>query len=456
MSQGPSRGRSDTLDDITDWMRQRTEAVAARVRPQARALGHELFKAAIRTGAAMPMATPMAVALAGAQTLMQERRGAPPPPARSRKPPVPITRAWPAQPKPATATVTRQPAQPLVSSLAAGARGASDAFTFGLGDHLGAGLSAAGGMIHGRDFVSGYQEGMASAQAQDAEDWRLHPYARATGGVAGTGASLLVASPLALGRVAAGGVRMAALADAPRLKAAAGLVGREVAGLTGLGAANGAMGQVVMDHALGRRGSLSDTAGAALGGAAGTLGLLASRHPQGSAALGGATASMSQDLLGGRPISVDEALQSAGLSGATSGLVAPLVSTRVNRLRPSEKGKLGERLSEGRSRLRGDAPREGGKPRVPVGGGKVAIPDHQTQSGRYVEAKFGPSARLSDNQTKAFSLDPDGFRLDHFLPQDVGAATAAIASNLAMTASRPRAKTDGSSPQNRQNRSRGR
>lgn len=448
MPNGPHRRRSDALDDITDWMRQRSEAVAARVRPQARAAGHELFKAAVRTGAALPMTTPMAVALAGAQALMQERRGAPSPPTRGQKPPIPMKRASP-QPKPAKATVTRQPAQPLVASLAAGARGASDAFTFGLGDHLGAGLSAAGGMIQGRDFVSGYENEMAAAQAQDEEDWRLHPYARATGGVAGTGASLLVASPLALGRAAAGGVRMASLADVPRLKAAAGLVGREVAGLTGLGAVNGAVGQVVMDHALGRGSSASDTAGAALGGAAGTLGLLASRHPQGSAALGGATTSMSQDLLGGRPISVDEALQSAGLSGAISGLVAPLVSTRVNRLRPSEKGKLGERLSEGRSHLRGDAPREGAKPRVPVGGGKVAIPDHQTQSGRYVEAKFGPSARLSDNQTKAFSLDPDGFRLDHFLPQDVGAATAAIASNLAMTASRPRAKTDGSSPQNR-------
>ena len=308
MPNGPHRSRSDTLDDITDWMRQRGEAVAARVRPQARAAGHVLYKAAIRTGAALPMTTPMA----------------------------------------------------------------------------------------------------------------------------------------------------GALADATRLKAAAGLVGREVAGLTGLGAVNGAVGQVVMDHALGRGNSASDTAGAALGGAVGTLGLLASRRPQASAALGGATTSMTQDLLGGRPVSVDEALQSAGLSGATSGLFAPLVSTRVNRLRPSEKGKLGERLSEGRSHLRGDAPREGAKPRVPVGGGKVAIPDHQTQSGLYVEAKFGPSASLSKNQTKAFSFDPDGFRLDHFLPQDVGAATAAIASNLAMTASRPRAKTDGSSPQNRQNRSRGR
>ncbi|MFM8938447.1 MAG: hypothetical protein ACKOEY_00165 [Phenylobacterium sp.] len=447
---------SEPLNDIADWMRHRGEAVAARMSPQARALGHELFRAAIRSGAAIPLATPMAVALAGAQALVQDRRRTSSPASRPQKVAAPLPRAAPPQRKPATAVVARQPAQPLVSSLAAGARGASDAFTFGLGDHLGAGISAAGGAIQGRDFMSDYQEGMASAQAQDEEDWRLHPYARAAGGIAGTGASLVVASPLALGRVAAGGVRMAALADAPRLKAAAGLVGREVAGLTGLGALNGATGQAVLDQVLGRNSPLSDYAGAAFGGATGTAALLATLRPQASAALGGAITSVSQDLLAGRPISFDEALQSAGLSGATSGLVAPLVSTRVNRLRPSEKGKLGERLSEGRSHLRGDAPREGAKPRVPVGGGKVAIPDHQTQSGRYVEAKFGPSARLSDNQTKAFSLDLDGFRLDHFLPQDVGAATAAIASNLAMTASRPRAKTDGSSPQNRHNRSRGR
>jgi hypothetical protein len=237
---------------------------------------------------------------------------------------------------------------------------------------------------------------------------------------------------------------MAALADVTRLKATAGLVGQEVAGLTGLGALNGAAGQAVTDHVLGRTSPLSDYAGAALGGGTTTAALLATRRPQASAALGGATTSLAQDLFGGRPLSVDEALQSAALSGATSGLVSPVVARRVNRLRPSEKGKLGERLSEGRSQLRGDAPREGGKPRVPVGGGRVAIPDHQTQSGLYVEAKFGPSADLSKNQKKAFSMDPDGFRLDHFLPQDVGAAAATMASNYVMTAPRPVVKKEGS------------
>lgn len=178
---------------------------------------------------------------------------------------------------------------------------------------------------------------------------------------------------------------------------------------------------------------------------AGTGGLLLSRQPHASAALGGGVTSAAQDLLAGRPVSVDEAAQAAALSGTVNGLVTPAVAARVNRLNPNAKGKLGENLSEARSRLRGDAPREGGKPRVPVGGGKVAIPDHQTQSGLYVEAKFGPSADLSKNQKKAFSMDPDGFRLDHFLPQDVGAAAATMASNSVMTAPRPVAKKEGSS-----------
>ena len=122
------------------------------------------------------------------------------------------------------------------------------------------------------------------------------------------------------------------------------------------------------------------------------------------AALGGAATSLAQDILGGRPLSVDDALQSAAPSGATSGLVSPMVSAGVNRMRPSAQGKPGERLSEGRSRLRGNAPREGGTPHVPIGGGAVAIPDHQTPSGLYVEAQSGPSAHLTQHNTTTLYL----------------------------------------------------
>lgn len=446
MPQPASRSRPDPREEITAWMRQRTEDVAARMSPQARALGHEIYKGAIRAGVALPLTTPLAVALAGARVMAPARRSPAVPPARSA---IPVKRAPPPAAKPAAPgrAPPRVPSQlpPLASSFAAGARGASDAMTFGLGDHVSSGLSAAGGLLQGQDFLQGYHRQMAVERAQDAEDWRLHPYARTAGAVAGTGISLAAASPLALGRVAAGGARLAALSDVSRLKGAAGLMGREIAALSGYGAATGASGQIAMDSALGRRSSPSDVLGAAIGGGVGTGGLLLSRQPQASAAFGGAVTSAAQDLLAGRQVSLDEAAQAAALSGAANGLVAPAVAARVNRLKPNAKGRLGENLSEARSRLRGDAPREGGKPRVPIGGGKVTIPDHQTQSGLYVEAKFGPSASLSKNQTAAFSMDPDGFRLDHFLPQDVGAAAAAMASNSVMTAPRPVAKREGSS-----------
>jgi hypothetical protein len=446
MSQPASRRRSDPREEIAAWMRQRTAEVAARVSPEARALGHQIYKGAIRAGVAIPLTTPLAVARAGVK-LMAASRGSPA--ASPAKPATPVKRATPPpakSPAPGRAP-PRVPfqLQPLASSFAAGARGASDAITFGLGDHVSSGLSAAGGLLQGEDFLQGYHRQMAIERAQDDEDWRRHPYARTAGAVAGTGISLAAASPLALGRVAAGGARLAALSEVSRLKGAAGLMGREFAALSGYGAATGAGGQIAMDSALGRRSSPSDVLGAAIGGGVGTGGLLLSRQPQASAALGGAVTSAAQDLGAGRPVSLDEAAQGAAFSSAVNGLVAPVVATRVNQLKPNAKGKLGESLSETRSRLRGDAPREGGKPRVPVGGGKVTIPDHQTQSGLYVEAKFGPSASLSKNQTAAFSMDPDGFRLDHFLPQDVGAAAAAMASNSVMTAPRPVAKREGSS-----------
>jgi hypothetical protein len=252
--------------------------------------------------------------------------------------------------------------------------------TFGLGDHVSSGLSAAGGLLEGQDFLQGYHRQMAIERAQDDEDWRRHPYARTAGAVAGTGISLAAASPLALGRVAAGGARLAALSEVSRLKGAAGLMGREFAALSGYGAATGAGGQIAMDSALGRRSSPSDVLGAAIG----------------------AVTSAAQDLGAGRPVSLDEAAQAAAFSSAVNGLVAPVVATRVNQLKPNAKGKLGESLSETRSRLRGDAPREGGKPRVPVGGGKVTIPITRPSPASTSRPSSGPALASARTRRRRF------------------------------------------------------
>jgi hypothetical protein len=51
---------------------------------------------------------------------------------------------------------------------------------------------------------------------------------------------------------------------------------------------------------------------------------------------------------------------------------------------------------------------------------KYTYPDQQTTGDEIVESKFGRAARLSPRQSEATTLVP-GYRVDHTLPQDVGA-----------------------------------
>ena len=81
-----------------------------------------------------------------------------------------------------------------------------------------------------------------------------------------------------------------------------------------------------------------------------------------------------------------------------------------------------------RSRARGQqiVSGEGPKKMLTFTGGRT-IPDHISadQAGNVinvVEAKFGPSARLSKGQRGAFTGGVENYRVDHFLPQDIGAA----------------------------------
>ena len=59
--------------------------------------------------------------------------------------------------------------------------------------------------------------------------------------------------------------------------------------------------------------------------------------------------------------------------------------------------------------------------------GKTTVLDHETAKGMYVESKFGPSARLTPNQRYAQQQwGPDGYRVDYWMPQHVGAITAPV------------------------------
>jgi hypothetical protein len=63
-------------------------------------------------------------------------------------------------------------------------------------------------------------------------------------------------------------------------------------------------------------------------------------------------------------------------------------------------------------------------------------PDQRTASGKLVESKFGDSARLSHRQQQAYLQLGPQYRVDHFVPRDVGSIVGFLASQPAHDAAR--------------------
>jgi hypothetical protein len=90
------------------------------------------------------------------------------------------------------------------------------------------------------------------------------------------------------------------------------------------------------------------------------------------------------------------------------------------------KGMVGEGLSAAKTVLKGDWPVGFQVPKR-MQNGRNTVLDHETAKGQYVEAKFGPSARLSNNQKYALKQwGPDDYRVDYWMPYHVGAITAPL------------------------------
>lgn len=89
------------------------------------------------------------------------------------------------------------------------------------------------------------------------------------------------------------------------------------------------------------------------------------------------------------------------------------------------KGQLGEGLSAVKTVLQGDRP-VGFQVRKVLDNGKATVLDQTTAKGTYVEAKFGPSAKLSQNQKYAQRQFGPLYRVDHWLPEHVGRITAPL------------------------------
>lgn len=118
-----------------------------------------------------------------------------------------------------------------------------------------------------------------------------------------------------------------------------------------------------------------------------------------------------------RPIAT--AVGELGMTAATAAGAAIRGARVVSTLPARSKGIIGERMSDGRTILSGDIPINHGR-RLDLKGGGHTFTDHQTTRGKIVEAKLGPTAKLSHAQRRAQAQFGPRYRYDHWSFDDVG------------------------------------
>lgn len=147
-------------------------------------------------------------------------------------------------------------------------------------------------------------------------------------------------------------------------------------------------------------------------------------------------------------------LHDAALAAHVAGYVAAPVGLAGRRVSDSlpmrQKGKLGDTLGVGRSLANGDWPKAFQKRYYLNGaearrGNPYTVVDQKTMRGLLTEQKFGRSIKdLSDNQNLALAeFGPEGYRVDHFLPRDVGVIVAYPAGNASARAVKQGQKREG-------------
>lgn len=334
----------------------------------------------------------------------------------------------------APATPTRRAlvegAREVGAQLHAGARGAQDAITFGLGDHLVAGSMAVGDALQGKDIGVSYRSRIDRERVLDAEDSRRFAAARAGGQVLGVGAQVVIGGAL-LGPL---GAMFIPAARGVRIAQAAPLVLRETAALAAAGAGTGVVGQAASDVTNGRLATAGDYGGAAVGGTLGALAVRRGNIPQASAAAG-FTQSVAQDTLnGGLDMhSAAAARESAAVGALVGGVVGRGATQYADGMSRKAKELTGEQASRIRNFVRGDRTGPATKTKENLPGGGHTFPDLRSyrngEVSELIESKFGRHARLSKRQRQAVET-LSNYRVDHILPRDIGAALGLPASIL--------------------------
>lgn len=380
---------------------------------EAETAAHNAYREAIRVGQNLRLSQPVDLMAYGAGLLQRQSAQHSTSVTQPAKSPV-RPRTWvgvePAlqAPSPTVGKTIREVALQADTAV----RGAANVLTLGGADNLEAAVNALlepGGV---RDWRRRYEINKVEESARNMYDASHRKAAQATGYVGGT--------LLGLGFV---GPMEGALAAVPRLPGAAALTRNEAAAILGAGGVSGLGVQTLSDVAAGgRHSSFGDTAGAVIGGVAGAAAL-----PLGPARAGatGATAtSVAQDLLNGRPISMQRAGENAVAGNLLGGVMGGGGRAWSNGLSRRAKGRLGEALGEIRSTLNGQ--RREWRPKfrdeiLEEAGGGYWYPDGISGAQRF-EDKFEVTADLTPNQIRAQSALGARFTLNRFLPADVGKA----------------------------------
>jgi len=340
----------------------------------------------------------------------------------------------------------------LGNQARAAAEGAADGLTFGLDDQAAAGIHATADWLRGKSFGAAYKQHIAEQHASDAYDAAHYGWARTAGTI---GTIFIPGGELgALARFAGKAPTVARLggrvlqtagkwgaAEAKlvrRIPEVTRLAGRERAAIGVAGAGGGVLGQGVSDAMQGRLSSPRDYGGAAIGGMAEAL--AATRgHPSRAAALGGATTSLAQDALNGRPLSVANAAKGASASSLLSSTASRIATRKAAQATIKQKEKLGETGSKIRTLLNLDWTHSTKKERywlnaIPGYNKGYTYPDQRTALGKLIESKFGEAADLSYRQMQAYLQLGSHYRVDHFLPRDVGSLAGFLFSQPAHNA----------------------
>lgn len=340
-----------------------------------------------------------------------------------------LATAAPRAGKPATRSSVKRPVQnstgaanmvgrarEALMTVDAGVRGAADTLTFGMADEIAGGMNA---LFDGSDrpLLERFSEHHQDEVSRDLEDLEKRRLARRLGQAAGLALSVGVQTPATTARAAAptflNQMRNGrSLGFVPRLQT----VPREVGAASAAGGlVNGGV-QILTDFGSGRRTTPGDFAGAVVGGMVAAPATIF-HSPSLAGAVEGAVTSLSQDVIGGRPISYDTAFRS-GAGGAAGGHIADVIGTGgAKALGRDAKGELGEALSIVKTWARGDVPLGYGKRRYLSKGYTVVDPGSTIDS--LAESKLGRWVRISNPQVLG-NVEIPNSRIDWWDPSDLG------------------------------------